>query len=350
VGCDPQTGVGCTNTAVTTSAPEPAGLVTHVHSLLLSPAFTSPSVACPTGHPNCTKVSIPVLANDIFYQNRTFHMSAAGSPAVVVLTPNLSQTATGSCPTTGAPGSTGGGPQYWDIGVYGDSSVLGGSGYALSPTYSILTTLNGPGGGYGGAAAHNQAGPSTGTGNLVVSQYCNGSRVPPEISTTLCASVINGSSPVPGCTYAGSVGITTPPNVPDINPFYASFTLTPAATVDEGNNAISMFYGPLTTVNPTIQKGATGYAAPLGNYAPSATSPAVNAIPTSVAHPAFDFFGNPRPDTANANSFDIGAVEIPAPAGRILPAAVLPPGLIIGKPIPGAPAVKLPVVSPVPGK
>jgi hypothetical protein len=323
VGCDPQTGVGCTNTAVTTSAPEPAGLVTHIHSLLLSPAFTNPGVTCPAGHPNCTKVSIPVLANDIFYQNRTFHMSSAGSPAVVVLTPNLSQTVTGACPTTGANGSTG--PQYWDIGVYGDSSVLGGSGYAMSPTYSILTTLNGPGGGYGGAAAHNQAGPSTGTGNLVVSQYCNGSRVPPEIAPTLCAPVINGSSPVPGCTYAGSVGITTPPNVPDVNPFYASFTLTPAATVDEGNNAISMFYGPLTTVNPTIQKGATGYGAPLGNYAPSTSSPAVNAVPTSVAHPVFDFFGNPRPDSGNATHFDIGAVEIPASPGTILPAALLAP-------------------------
>jgi hypothetical protein len=326
-GCDPSTGVGCTNNAITTSTAEPAGLVTHVHSLLLSPAFTNPAVACPTGHPNCTKVSIPVLANDIFFQNRTFHMSAAGSPAVVVLSPNLSQTVTGACPVTGANGSTG--PQYWDIGVYGDTSAVGGNpgGYAMSPTYSILTTLNGPGGGYGGAAAHNQAGPSTGTGNLVVGQYCNGSRVPPEIAPTLCApsNGVNGNNPAPGCTYAGAVGITTPPNVPDINPFYASFTLTPAATVDEGNNAISMYYGPLTTVNPTIQKGSAGYGTPLGNYAPTAGSPAVNAVPTSVAHPALDFFGNPRPDSGNATHFDIGAVELPASPGTILPAALLAP-------------------------
>jgi len=320
-GCDPSTGIGCTNTAVTTSAPEPAGLVTHVHSLLLSPAFSNPAVACPTGHPNCTKVSIPVLANDIFFQNRTFHMSAAGSPAVVVLAPSLSQTVTGACPTTGVNG--GSGPQYWDIGVYGDSSVVGGNpgGYKLNPTYTILTTLSGPLGGYGGAAAHNQAPASAG----FVSQYCNGSRVPPEISPTLCAPPASGSSPVPGCTYPGAVGITVPPNVPDINPFYASFTLTPAATVDEGNNAISMFYGPLTTVNATIQKGAAGYGVPLGNYSPTATSPAVNAIPTSVVHPAFDFYGNPRPDSANATNFDIGAVEIPANSGTILPNAVVKP-------------------------
>ena len=323
-GCDPQTGIGCTNSAVTTSNPEPAGLVTHVHSLLLSPAFTNPSVTCPAGHPNCTKVSIPVLANDIFFQNRTFHMSAAGSPAVVVLTPNLSQTTTGSCPS---------GAQYWDIGVFGDTSVLGGNpgGYRLSPTYSMMTSLNG---GYGGAAAHNQAPASAG----FVSQYCNGSRVPPEISTTLCVPPVNGSNPTPGCTYPGAVGITVPPGVPDQNPFYASFTLTPAATVDEGNNAISMFYGPLTTVNPTIQKGATGYGVPLGNYSPTASSPAVNAVPTSVAHPATDFYGNPRPDSANTTSFDIGAVEAGStPAGTILPAVVRPAAALFGTvPVGGA--------------
>jgi len=32
--------LGCTNTAIPTSAPEPAGLVTHVHSLLLSRRFS----------------------------------------------------------------------------------------------------------------------------------------------------------------------------------------------------------------------------------------------------------------------------------------------------------------------
>jgi len=62
------------------------------------------------------------------------------------------------------------------------------------------------------------------------------------------------------------MGITTPPGVPDNNPFYENFTLTPAATVDEGNNWINMFYGPLSTVNSAIQKGSTGYGTPLGGY------------------------------------------------------------------------------------
>ena len=336
-GCDPSTGSGCTN-PVTTSTYEPAGLVTHVHSLLLSPAFTNPAVACPTGHPNCTKVSIPVLANDIFFQNRAFYLSSAGSPAVVVLTPQLSQTVTGACPTTGATAG-GPGPQYWDIGVYGDTSVVGGNsgGYALSPTNSMLTTLNGPGGGYSGNG--NQAPASAG----FVGQYCNGSRVPPEIAPSLCAPPVNGSNPTPGCTYPGAVGITTPPNVPDINPFYPSFTLTPAATVDEGNNAISMYYGPLSTVNPAIQKGSAGYGAALGNYSIAPSSTAVNAIPVSVPHPATDFFGNPRPDNTGDGTFDIGAVEIAAASGGTAVANVTPTSLAFGNQATGTTSASQPL-------
>jgi hypothetical protein len=168
-----------------------------------------------------------------------------------------------------------------------------------------------------------------------VSEYCNGSRVPPEISATVCTSNANA----PGCTYPGALGITVPPGVPDNNPFYANFTLTPAATVDEGNNYINMFYGPLTTVNPSIAKGSTGYGTPLGNYAPTATSPAVDAVPATVAHPATDYFGNPRPDNGAASPFDIGAIEIPGNS-TILPAIVAPPGFVIGSPITGAAAIK----------
>jgi len=31
-------------------------------------------VICPTGHPNCAQGLVPVLDNDVFYQNRTFHI------------------------------------------------------------------------------------------------------------------------------------------------------------------------------------------------------------------------------------------------------------------------------------
>jgi len=85
-GCNPNTGTGCTN-PVTNSVDEPAGLETHKHSLNLLPAFTVPGVNCPAGHPNCTQVSIPDMDHDIFWQNRAFHITTAGNPAVITLTP-----------------------------------------------------------------------------------------------------------------------------------------------------------------------------------------------------------------------------------------------------------------------
>jgi hypothetical protein len=361
--CNPDTGTGCTN-PVTTSVPMPAGLVTHAHSVLLSPAFTNPAVLCPfstgsgatyanaagytsptstsaQGPSDCTKVSLPVIANDIIFNNRPFYMTTAGSPSVVVLTPALSQPPTPAVTNGVVTGGTGACPAratYWDIGVYGDTTIMGGNphGFRLNPTYSILTSLTGPGAGYGAAASHNLAGPIGGSG-LFVSMYCNGSRVPPEIAPTVCTSSANA----PGCTYPGALGITVPPGVPDNNPFYANLTLTPAATVDEGNNWINMFYGPLTTLNPTVARSAANYNTPLGNYSPAGTTALpVNKIPCNATtlptatEPtlAKDFYGNPRPDgtgvaCSGATTIDIGAVELPAKAGTILPAVVLAPAV-----------------------
>jgi hypothetical protein len=110
--------------------------------------------------------------------------------------------------------------------------------------------------------------------------------------------------------------MTVPSGVPDSTPPpLAQFSLTPAATVDEGSNWINMFYGPLSLVNPTILSGGTGYGALIGNYALAAGSPAIDQIPRGTSHgafeaaPHFDFFGNPRPDPSNLNAIDIGAVE-----------------------------------------
>ncbi len=130
-GCnpDPVNPTGCTQ-PITLSNFQPAGLETHTHTPNLSPAFTVPGVTCPTGHPNCTHVSIPVLANDIIWGNRSFHITTAGNPAVITLTPPLNQAgSTGACP---------GGANYWDIGVYGDTgpSNHSGSTTRLAPTNS----------------------------------------------------------------------------------------------------------------------------------------------------------------------------------------------------------------------
>jgi hypothetical protein len=185
---------------------------------------------------------VPVLANDVFWQNRAFHITVAGSPLPVIqLTPALSQTTTGSCPS---------GANYWDIGVYGDTGPADhSSGLTLHPVGSNVGTGSYPG-------------PSMDPG--FTHQYCNGSRVPPEIVPLLCTSNANA----PGCIQPGTVGVsmTVPVGAPDNNPFYPAFTLNPAATVDEGNNWINMFYGPLSTVNPVTARGAAGYNTPLGDY------------------------------------------------------------------------------------
>jgi len=303
-GCDPRSNPSCTGFSVTQSNPQPAGLATESHTATLLAAFAGASASvCPADHPQCTTFSNPALHNNLFWQNRAFNITT--SAGVVQLNPALSQIATGGCPTTGPNGAT---PRYWDIGVYGDSTsttstaASHASGLTLSPDWSVLTD-----------AADYPGGHNLGSNPNVVSQFCNGSRVPPEIAPTLCTGP-NGHANAPGCMQPGTVGvgITVPGGVADsIVPPQPLFTLTPAATVDEGNNWINMFYGPLSLTNPTILSGGAGYGVPLGNYVLNGVtgSPAVDYIPSTVGHPLTDFFGNPRPDPSNLNAFDIGAIE-----------------------------------------
>jgi hypothetical protein len=294
-GCNPATNPNCVGSQVTTSNFEPAGLATESHTANFLAAFPAHPV-CPAGHSQCATFSNPVLSNNLFFQNRAFHITA--NPAVQLL-PALSQTATGMCPS---------GATYWDIGVYNDVYTATGpnhaSGLTLDPTYSMLTSST-------GYDSTNIAPASAG----VVTQYCNGSRVPPEIAPQLCAGP-SGFANAQGCIQPGTVGvgITVPGGVPDsLPPPLPVFTLTPAATVDEGSNWINMFYGPLSLSNPTILSTATGYGLPIGNYALAAGSQAIDHIPSAIAHPSTDFFGNARPDHNSDAHFDIGAVEYVAP-------------------------------------
>jgi hypothetical protein len=301
-GCDPVLNPNCVGFQVTKSNFEPAGLATESHTANFLAAFPAHPV-CPAGHSQCAQFSNPVLSNNLFFQNRSFRITAPTPPAVgpVQLVPSLTQSATGACPA---------GATYWDIGVYNDTSATNhASGLTLNPTYSMLTSTT-------GYASTNIAPASAG----VVNQFCNGSRVPPEIAPQLCAGP-NGFANASGCIQPGTVGlgITVPSGVPDSTPPpLAQFTLTPAATVDEGSNWINMFYGPLSTVNPTILSGGAGYGVPIGNYALASGSAAIDHIPSTVAHPATDFFGNARPDHNSDAHFDIGAVEYVAP---VTPAA-----------------------------
>ena len=289
-GCDPTANPNCTGFSITTSTKQPAGLATELHSSNLLQAFTSVPVtaACPAGNDTvptashaCYRFSVPNMANDIFSGNRAFNITAAAG--VVQLTPQMNQGTTGQCTGT---------PYYWDIGVYNDTAPNNhASGVTLHPTYSILDDP----GDYSGA--HNQAASTT----TVAAQYCNGSRVPPEIAPTICTAA-GGSANAPGCTPPGAVGITVPAGVPDsLVPPLPLFTLNPAATVDEGSNWINMFYGPLSLSNPTLYTTKGTVLTPLATFTPGA--PAVGNSNAAVQPPT-DFFGVSRTSTN-----DIGAVR-----------------------------------------
>jgi hypothetical protein len=323
----------CPN-AVVTADRQPAGIVVVQNSTQL---FTNlpPSITCPAGHftapatgvnAECRTVSFPLLYNDVIYQNRTFNITvgalgigAQNQQNVVALVPSLSQPSVDATTANGGgvivTGGTGacvssstnntGNVAYWDIGVRGDTgttnhSILDSSGNAiiLAPAYSVLTDVS-SGTGYGGAAQHN-----TSSNPTVLRQYCNGARVPPELAIAQ-----------PG----NPLGYNVPPGIADATVPNPIFNLTPAATVDEGNNWINIAWGPLSLSNPSIVAPAGTSATSLGNYGLAAGSPAHDYIPATAgvyytAAPPFDFYGTAR-KTAGSPAVDVGAVEIAGGVG-----------------------------------
>jgi hypothetical protein len=299
----------------TTSTIQPAGIVAIQNSSNMT-ANLPTTVVCPAGHfqgtiatnANCRSFSYPLLYNNVIWQNRVFNISVGGlgvgalnQQNVVSLVPTLNQPATdataangGGVLVTGGTGACVGGANYWDIGVRGDLGPNDhSSGVQLTPTYSVLTDISAASG-YSGATLHN-----SGSNPTVLSQYCNGSRVPPE---------------------NGGLGYYVPAGISDATVPNPIFSLTPAATVDEGNNWVNIAWGPLTLSNPSIVRAAGTNAAPLGNYGPAAGSPVINFVPSSAvtyaAAPNLDFYGNAR----KANSaVDAGAVEF----GGAAPTAAL---------------------------
>jgi hypothetical protein len=99
-----------------------------------------------------------------------------------------------------------------------------------------------------------------------------------------------------------------PPGISDAQVPNPVFNLTPAATIDEGNNWINMSWGPLSMFQPVNGKV-------LGNYSPAAGSSVINLIPSSSQNysdaPSQDFFGSNRKN----GSVDAGAVEFAAGGG-----------------------------------
>ena len=102
---------------------------------------------------------------------------------------------------------TGEPPRRADVGIRGDKGPGDHTGGLLAPTYSVLTDASD----YTATGSNNLGADPT-----LVSQYCNGSRVPPEFATSPFL-VIPGTNEVNA--------LPTP-----------VFSLAPAATVDEGPN------------------------------------------------------------------------------------------------------------------
>ncbi len=311
---------------VKTSTNQAAGLVTMQNTpnmtAALPPNTAGTQVSCPSGYGygtggalndgSCRSVSLPLLANNVFWQNRAFHIEVGSMGSgqqeqqkVITLVPTLSQTFSGQIVTqgtdVGAPGS--GDPvNYWDIGVRGDIGPTNhGSGFTLTPQNSILSS-----GGYPGN------GNLVGSDPAVLRQYSNGARIPPEGCTGVAAV------DQPRCKgYNAPVGRSEFTGLPVV---FSLNQVVVAATVDEGNNWINLGYGPLSSINPV--DGQTV----LGNYAISAGSPAINTGTNSGA-PNRDFFNNVRPLTVG-NPADIGAVEFALLSGAA--ASVSPSALDFG--------------------
>jgi hypothetical protein len=330
-----QSGTNCMAPTTTASCPQVAGLVVLQNSAILK-ANLPGVVNCPTGHfqgasgtnGTCRNFSYPKLENDLFWQNGTYYIGVGSlgggnlnQQNIVTLFNSFSTTPAPSQPQARATTAHGAGvtitggtgacvaTSYWDIGVRGDSSpTTHESGVTLNPNDSDLTITTG----YN--ATNNQAGK---TNPNFISQYCDGSRVPPEF---------------------GGSGWQVPPGIADATVPNPVFNLTPTATVDEGNNWINIQWGPLSMVYTSATSALNGTV--LGNYGPADTgSLAVGQVrcgdgTTSYSDaPSLDFYGNSRNKSASCPSagshrVDAGAVEFTATP--VLTASVSPSALTFG--------------------
>lgn len=201
-------------------------------------------------------ISNPQLVNNIVWQNRSFYYSGDNR----ICASNNGNTSCTVLPDQATTGQCVSGAAYWDLGVLGDTSPTPGA-QRLVPSYSVLTST-------AGYATNNNSANDP----QLLDMYCNGSRVTPEFG-----NVIN------------------PPSVKN---------LQVASVLDEGNNYVSLRFGPLSVVKPTSPAG-TAYAA-FGDYHLNAGSPAKDSG-TSTGAPNHDYDGRGRPQ---GTAYDRGAHEI----------------------------------------
>ena len=303
----------------TASCPQSAGVTSTPNSSVLTTTFTGLTLTCPNGMSGCQGFSNPLLRNNVIWQNRSFYVGVGNlgqgglnQQKLVSLFDAFTGTA---APVQSASGQCTTGASYWDIGVRGDSGPSNhASGFTLNPNFSVLDD-----------PTDYPAGSNLGLNPSIVSQYCNGSRVPPECSVSA------------GC--AGPSGYGVPPGIVDASAPNPVFSLTPSATVDEGNNWINVSWGPLDLSNPTVQGADGNYGGgPLfANYALNVGSPAIDYVPVAQPHPTTDFFGNPRPDPVNTTHFDVGAVEYQGAVSAVI-LVVTPSSLAFGNVVLGTTA------------
>ena len=305
----------CVNAAGTASCPQSAGVTSMQNSTLLTTTFTGLTITCPFGTANpCKAISNPLLLNNVIWQNRTFIIGVGNLGQGTQNQQKLVSLFDGLTPTTPAPvqtaaGQCSAGVSYWEIGVRGDKGPTDHTGGLLNPTYTVMTSTTG----YTGSTQHNSSSFASGTNPGFVSQYCNGSRVPPTCTVA------------EGC--GGPSGYGVPPGIADALTPNPVFSLTPSATVDEGNNWINVSWGPLSISNDSLTGGTYGNfggGALFANYAPTKSfdgTPA--AVPTTETNyslvPKTDFFGYARPEPGDTTFFDPGAIEF----GSSPPVAIL---------------------------
>jgi hypothetical protein len=357
--------------------PQPAGLVTMQNTPNMMAQLPN-GVVCPAGfgygtingsgqennltNGRCVLVSLPQISNDLFWQNRAFHVEivdangntipSGNSPPtgtglksnqnIVALLPEFTQTYTGQCMTPPANQEL-----YWDLGVRMDL-LPNQNGHALAfntATVGAGSYAPGMGGGSGVTANLNDQGPigltasysifsdslnaanvttasnaPTSVGNVVpgktpvIGQYCNGARIPPE----QCASSQGANDPGMCKGYFTPAGQS---ETVGVSPVFQFNGIAASATVDEGNNWINLTYGPLTlgrppatgsastpSAEPTVASAAVGIAQ--GAYSITADSAAVGAgYAAAPGVPNHDFYGQKRSTTG----VSIGAVEYPLP-------------------------------------
>ncbi|MEI8169064.1 MAG: Ig-like domain-containing protein [Rhodoferax sp.] len=339
-----------------TGRPNPAGISAETTSAQLLSALDSL-------HRDVNKASNPDLANNIVWKNRSFFYKVVTGKATLCSSNNagdtttcntlVEQTATGQCVNTNA-----GAPAYWDVGVVGDTTPqppLGTQPLPLNVTSAtqtgntrvvMISISAGHGLGGNGTVSGVRIAGFTGTNS---GRYNGPFTVTVTSTTTFTYTPSGGGVSNNNFNVFGKTGVTaqgpavlalalnprfsvltstvgyagannkendpllldmycngsreTPEYVPVIVPNNPR-SLQVGATADEGNNYITMRYGPLYVTKPTDTTGTS--RVPFGNYHIANNSPAKDAG-TTVSGVTLDIDGDPR-----VVPYDIGADETAA--------------------------------------